>query len=110
MGDGMKDKQQTAELVGLIEALRADIARLEARITHLETGQPMWRTATAMPAAPMTTDGIDQDIVMSIAAAVATYLGVKPRIRQIRLLGSAAWAQQGRVTIQASYAVSNLNR
>lgn len=106
----MKEQNQLEQLLAAVEALRGDIARMEARVAQLEKAQPMWRTATAMPAAPMTTEGIDQDVVMTIAAAVATYLGVKPRIRQIRLLGSAAWAQQGRVTIQASYSVSNPNR
>jgi methylmalonyl-CoA carboxyltransferase large subunit len=38
-----------------------------------------------------------------ISAALAAYLGVKPYIRQVRLLGGATWAQVGRVTIQASH-------
>jgi methylmalonyl-CoA carboxyltransferase 12S subunit len=41
-----------------------------------------------------------------IAAAIAAFLGKKAHIRQIRLLGSAAWAQEGRVTIQASHAIT----
>jgi methylmalonyl-CoA carboxyltransferase large subunit len=45
-------------------------------------------------------------LVLVICAAFAAFLGKKPRIRQIRLLGSAAWAQQGRVTIQASHVLS----
>jgi len=44
--------------------------------------------------------------VLVISAAVAAFLGKKPHIRQIRLLGSVAWAQQGRTTIQASHALS----
>lgn len=104
----MKDETQLAQLLEAVVALRADIARLEARVAQLEGGHAPWRSASA----PQTLghDGVDMDVIMSIAAAVATYLGVKPRIRQVRLLGSGAWAQQGRVTIQASYAVSNLNR
>ena len=43
------------------------------------------------------------EMVLVIGAAVAAFLGKKAPIRQIRLLGSAAWAQQGRVTIQASH-------
>jgi methylmalonyl-CoA carboxyltransferase 12S subunit len=106
----MNENSQLEQLLGAIDALRGDIARLEARVAQLETSRPMWRSASPMPSAPQATDSIEPDVVMSIAAALATYLGVQPRIRQIRLLGSAAWAQQGRVTIQASYAVSNLNR
>jgi methylmalonyl-CoA carboxyltransferase large subunit len=44
--------------------------------------------------------------LLVISAAVAAYLGKKPHIRQIRLVGTTAWAQQGRVTIQASHALS----
>jgi methylmalonyl-CoA carboxyltransferase 12S subunit len=106
----MKEKQMLEQLLATVEALRGDIARLESRVAQLEKTQPIWRTASAMPAAAQTVEGIDQDVVMSIAAALASYFGVRPRIRQIRLLGSGAWAQQGRVTIQASYAVSNPNR
>jgi methylmalonyl-CoA carboxyltransferase large subunit len=40
-----------------------------------------------------------------IGAAIAAYLGKKPHIRQIRLLGTTGWAQQGRLTIQASHAL-----
>jgi methylmalonyl-CoA carboxyltransferase large subunit len=38
-----------------------------------------------------------------IGAAVAAFLGKKAHVRQVRLLGSHPWAQQGRVTIQASH-------
>jgi methylmalonyl-CoA carboxyltransferase 12S subunit len=41
--------------------------------------------------------------VLAISAAVAAYLGVRAHIRQIRLVSTGAWAQQGRVSIQASH-------
>jgi methylmalonyl-CoA carboxyltransferase large subunit len=50
--------------------------------------------------------GLDEELIVTISAAIAAFLGKKPHIRQIRLIGSAAWAQQGRVTIQASHALS----
>jgi len=40
---------------------------------------------------------------VAIGAAVAAFLGKRAHVRQIRLVGSAAWGQQGRVTIQASH-------
>jgi methylmalonyl-CoA carboxyltransferase large subunit len=43
---------------------------------------------------------------MVLGAAVAAFLGKKAHIRRIQLIGSNAWAQQGRVTIQASHALS----
>jgi methylmalonyl-CoA carboxyltransferase large subunit len=50
--------------------------------------------------------GLSEELLLVISAAIAAFLGKKPHIRQIRLLGSAAWPQQGRVTIQASHALS----
>jgi len=44
-------------------------------------------------------------LVPVIGAAIAAYLGKRPHIRQIRLLRSDAWAQEGRTTIQASHAL-----
>jgi methylmalonyl-CoA carboxyltransferase 12S subunit len=96
-----------------IERLRGDVARLEARIAQLEAGRrpgaaaaaeaQAWRDAGA--AEPL--EAPDLETVMTISAAVAAYLGKKPRIRAIRLLGSGAWAQQGRATIHAWYSVSS---
>jgi methylmalonyl-CoA carboxyltransferase large subunit len=64
--------------------LEAQIAELTRRLRELE-------------------GGITEDEVLAISGAVAAYLGVRAHIRQIRLLSGNAWAQQGRVTIQASH-------
>lgn len=43
---------------------------------------------------------------MVLSAAVAAFLGKRARIRSARLVGpdrSSAWAQQGRVFVQASH-------
>jgi methylmalonyl-CoA carboxyltransferase large subunit len=47
--------------------------------------------------------GISEEEVLAISAALAAWLGVHAHIRQIRLIRTGAWAQQGRVTIQASH-------
>jgi methylmalonyl-CoA carboxyltransferase 12S subunit len=98
-----------------IEGLRESVDRLQGRVARLEAerrrgpasqpGAEEWRDAGAAetPHAPA---AIDVEMVMTIAAAVAAYLGKKPHIRSIRLVGSEAWAQQGRATIQAAYSVS----
>ena len=39
----------------------------------------------------------------AFGAAVAAYLGERAHVRQIRLISSQAWGQQGRVTVQASH-------
>jgi len=51
---------------------------------------------------PPQAEEFGEELLLAISAAVAAYLGVKPHIRQIRLLGGVTWSQQGRVTIQAS--------
>jgi methylmalonyl-CoA carboxyltransferase large subunit len=40
---------------------------------------------------------------MVITAAVAAFLGERGHVRQVRLLHSDAWAQQGRVSVMASH-------
>ena len=68
--------------------LEAQIAALTRRLAELEENY-----------APA---GITEDEVLAISAAVAAYQGVPAHIRQIRLVSTSAWAQQERVSIQAS--------
>ena len=52
-------------------------------------------------------EGISEEEVLAISAAIAVWLGVHAHIRQIRLIRTGAWAQQGRVTIQASHRLNH---
>ena len=94
-----------AELAATLEQLRAQIAELTRRIEALET--PPAPTAPPVKKAPLTEPagepGITEEELLAISAAVAAYLGVRPHIRQIRLVSTTAWAEQGRVSIQASH-------
>jgi methylmalonyl-CoA carboxyltransferase large subunit len=96
---------KTVDVAGLaetLEALRQEVRRLNERVAALEAAAP----GPVRPAAPAAAaEGLSEELVLVISAAIAAYLGKRPHIRQIRLLGSAAWAQQGRVTIQASHAL-----
>jgi methylmalonyl-CoA carboxyltransferase large subunit len=56
-------------------------------------------TASSVAAAA----GISEEEFLAISAALAAWLGVQAHIRQIRLIHTGAWAQQGRATIQASH-------
>ena len=83
-------------------SLRAELTRLNERLDALESAIGAQPTAPAVPT-EATSDHIDEATIIAISAAIAAYLGVKPHIRQIRLLSGATWSQQGRVTIQASH-------
>lgn len=86
-----------AAVAAALEQLRDAVGQLTQRVAALEE----WKAVPAAePAAP---SGVDEDLVMVLSAAIAAYLGEKPRIRQIRLVGSSSWTQQGRATVQASH-------
>ncbi len=83
----------------ILKELQTKIAELEARIRELEH-PALAATEAPKPAAP---EPISEEIMLVIAAAVAAYLGERAHIRVVRLVPSHAWAQQGRVSIQASH-------
>lgn len=111
-----------SQVLDAIEGLKRDLGRLGERIAALEAaaGQavpasPQMRAKavdTAGPPSPSTVptsaraEGLSEELVMVISAAIAAFLGKKAHVRAIRLIGTGAWAQQGRVTIQASHALS----
>ncbi len=106
-----------ADVVDVLEALRQDLTRLSDRVAALEAvagvtpragtpAPPPAAHAESPDAVEAKAEGFDEELVLAIGAAIAAFLGKKPHIRQIRMLGSAPWAQQGRVTIQASHALS----
>lgn len=70
---------------------------------------PKPSVAPPPPAMPLTTaagDDVEPEVMAVISAAVAHYFGVHARIRHTRMIpmaGSNAWAQQGRVYVQASH-------
>jgi methylmalonyl-CoA carboxyltransferase large subunit len=117
-------KAETVELTKLtamLEAMGQELSRLGERVAALETAGrtvptaiPARERAAEKPAAVLESaqapssaravEGLSEEVVLVISAAIAGYLGKKPHIRQIRLIGTGAWAQQGRVMIQASHA------
>ena len=104
------------QVAEVLDGLRRDLARLSERVAALEkaagldgpAGAPAPAAVTAPPAAAP--EGLSEELLVVISAAVAAFLGKKAPIRQVRLLGSAAWAQQGRVSIQASHSLSAHHR
>jgi len=109
MKPDVTDWARVAETLG---DLTAELKRLGERVAVLESaaalnasaGPPMMGRQQGPTAdAAALGDGISEELVLVISAAIAAFLGKKPRIRQIHLLGHEAWAQQGRVMIQASH-------
>ena len=90
-----------ADLEAQIQELTRRLAELEARSAPpTPSPAPVPAPQAAPEPAP---EGITEEELLAISAAIAAFLGVRAHIRQIRLLGGSAWAQQGRVSIQASH-------
>jgi methylmalonyl-CoA carboxyltransferase large subunit len=98
-----------AQISETLEAIRRDLARLGERVAALEAAAGM-KAREATPPVHAEAAALNEEILLVISAAVAAFLGKRPHVCQIRLLGSAAWVQQGRVTIQASHALSVKHR
>ncbi len=89
-----------SEVTEGLKAIRQELACLGERVAALEAA-----VGTKLPAptpAAAQVDGLSEEVILVISAAIAAFLGKKPHIRQIRLLGTHAWAQQGRLIIQAT--------
>lgn len=102
-------------LMKVLEALTTQLAALNQRLDRLQStglsiagapaAQPVALAAAEAPAqaALPAEEEYNEDLLLAISAAVAAYLGKRPRIRAIRLLDAGDWAQQGRVFVQASH-------
>lgn len=108
-------KTTIKDLAAVLERIQAQLAALSERVEKLEAFGPKSpaaeqpvpvHAAPEIPEAPPKTEITEQELI-AVSAALAAYLGVRVRIKQIRLLSSHAWAQQGRVSIQASHYLHN---
>jgi methylmalonyl-CoA carboxyltransferase large subunit len=106
-------KKTMKDLAELLERIQSQLAELALRVEQLEGGsarqpapEPLPRMQEAPPPESAPPD-IAEEELLAISAAIAAYLGVRIHIRQIRLLSSRSWAQQGRVSVQASHNVHN---
>jgi methylmalonyl-CoA carboxyltransferase large subunit len=104
-----------AHVVASLGAIRQELTRLGERVAALEAAGAVVPHQTAAAPAPAIApepepepqpEGLSEELLLVISAAIAAFLGKKPHIRQVRLLGSPAWAEHGRVTIQASHKLS----
>jgi methylmalonyl-CoA carboxyltransferase large subunit len=99
-------------LMKVLEALTMQLATLNQRLDRLQTtglpvaGMPAAEVAALAPAPAAAPEEFNEDLLLAISAAVAAYLGKRPRIRTIRLVSAGDWAQQGRVFVQASHTLN----
>ena len=92
------------QLQAQMEAISKQIQVLENQSRDLSLDREGAVAAQPVAAQPVAPPGaITEDELLAISAAIGAYLGVRAHIRQIRLAGTSAWAQQGRVSIQASH-------
>ena len=97
-------RAKQAELAEQIKAVQHSVAALE-----LKKPEPIAVPAAAKIAAPSpkpaVAEGINEEIMLVIAAAVAAFVGKSARVRSAHYLheGQSPWAQQGRVFVQASH-------
>src|SRR5690348_5855184 len=80
------------ELQAAAESLRAELSRLGERLAAVERLLQRPKDSPPTSSASATEPALsDETLIYIITAAVAAYLGVKPHIRQIRLLGGTSW-------------------
>jgi hypothetical protein len=125
--DDASSIQHDPGLRAMLEEIQSQLANLVQRVAGLEElasmgagesvpavavreeapssapASPIVSEAPGTSPAPVVEAGISEEEVLAISAAVAAWLGVQAHIRQIRLIRTGAWAQQGRVTIQTSH-------
>ena len=82
------------DALDLMREMSEQIAALTLRVNTLEQSAAI---AAATPAP------VSEEDMLAISAAVAAFLGVRARIRQVRLVHSSAWAQVGRMGTHASH-------
>jgi hypothetical protein len=92
------DTTKLQQVLDSVDALREEVGRLGERVAALEV-----YASGAAQAADAPSLAEQEELVATISAAIAAYLGVKPHIRQIRLLNTGSWAQTGRASVQASH-------
>jgi methylmalonyl-CoA carboxyltransferase large subunit len=104
-------QEQNKDMLAMLAEMRKEVAALKLRLTGLESVREeldalklqvsaLEQSAAKAAAAPTP---VSEEDMIAISAAVAAFLGVRARIRQVRLVHSSAWAQVGRMGTHASH-------
>lgn len=99
---------QMEELRARQAELSEQVRAVQRTVAVLEKPKPVVAPPAvpqAVPPKPIAKEGIPEEIMLVISAAVAAFLGRSARVRSARYLheGESPWAQQGRVFVQASH-------
>ncbi len=100
-------RAKQAELAEQIKGVQHSVAALELK--QPSPSPPATTVEAAKPAPSVepkpAPDGIPEEIMLVIAAAVAAFVGKSARVRSAHYVheGMSSWAQQGRVFVQASH-------
>ncbi len=86
-GSTNTEGQSVAELVEAVRSLSERVAQLEAELAQRREQNP----------------GVPEDVAIAISAAVAAFLGHRAKIKQMHYRTGQAYAQQGRVVVQAHH-------
>jgi hypothetical protein len=109
-------QQQVASLAKSVDMLREQVAEQSKAIAALASRLDCGTSVAGQP--PVSTShahekeaAVEPEILLVIAATVTAFLGKKVRIRSAKMLQSPyeiinPWAQQGRVSVQASHRLS----
>ena len=103
--------EQNQDTLALLADMREEVAALKLRLNGLDAVRKelndlklqvsaLEQSAAKAAAAPAP---VSEEDMIAISAAVAAFLGVRARIRQVRLVHSSAWAQVGRMGTHASH-------
>lgn len=96
-----------------IDEIKAMVAGQQAHSAPAPAPAAPPAAAVVMETAAPLAEEVTPEILMVLSAAVAAFLGKKARIRGARVLrpmGANAWAQQGRVFVQASHSLPHRAR
>jgi len=101
--------QQLADLSGRLAEVEKAVATAAASPAPAASSGVEPRVSEPIPAptSVAAAAGISEEEFLAISAALAAWLGVQAHIRQIRLIHTGAWAQQGRASIQASHRLNH---
>jgi methylmalonyl-CoA carboxyltransferase large subunit len=96
---------QLATLSERVAGLEKLVSAVEQEPTQAAKAEVVKPSVSETPTTDSVTAaaGISEEEFLAVSAAIAAWLGVHAHIRQIRLIRTGAWAQQGRVTIQTSH-------